>query len=218
MRQRDLCHRCLKPRVTCYCGDVVSFRTREDLQMVILQHPLERKKTISTARMAHLCIENSRIISGNQFDGYAEVERLLSDPNHDCVILYPGLNSVNLSEDKGALDTLYRPGKKLVVFVIDGTWLKARQMMRRSENLQQLPQICFTPGQVSQYKFRKQPEEFCVSTIEAIHQVLAILDPKADASILLKLFNAMVEKQLEFAVNKPKKAESPSIRSELSQR
>ncbi len=73
-------------------------------------------------------------------------------------------------------------------------------MRRLSTNLHSLQAIRFTPLVPSQFKVRKQPEAHCYSTIEAIHYLLEKLTPESRAvhSNLLKVFNAMVEKQLSY--------------------
>jgi DTW domain-containing protein YfiP len=39
----------------------------------------------------------------------------------------------------------------------------------------------------------------CLSTIESIHRVLEILEPKLDAENLLHVFRQMVKRQLDYA-------------------
>jgi DTW domain-containing protein YfiP len=85
-----------------------------------------------------------------------------------------------------------------VVFVIDGTWACAKTMVSRSRNLMSLPQICFTPARTSEYQFRRQPHALCLSTIEAVHQILEILEPEVDPSPLIELFRNMVKKQVTY--------------------
>ncbi len=193
---RPLCLKCLKSQTTCYCGDVKPFRTQ--FQIVLLQHPKERKKAIGTARMAHLTIENSTLICGKDFNENQRVNAMIADPSLHCVILFPGPQSLNLSQIPEKERSCQFPAqKKLVVFVIDGTWAAAKRMLRQSDNLLKLPQICFTPKRLSEYKIRQQPMEHCVSSIEAVHQLLGLLDPSTPADHLLELFRDMVEMQIQ---------------------
>jgi len=90
--------------------------------------------------------------------------------------------------------------------VIDGTWATARQMMRQSQNLQQVQRVCFNPKTKSNFRVRKQPDAHCLSTIEAIHEFIEVASDffafdKSTRShdALLKTFDAMVEKQIECA-------------------
>ncbi len=193
---RALCVKCLKAQVTCLCRSVKKFKTR--FQIVLLQHPMERRKAIGTARMTHLSIENSKLICGKDFNDHSQVKALIANPDHHCVVLFPGLNSFNLSHaPQNERLNLFPSQKKLVVFVIDGTWASAKRMLRDSENLLALPQICFTPQKLSEYKIRQQPMKHCVSTIEAVHQLLGLLEPSVPADDLLVLFREMVELQVQ---------------------
>jgi DTW domain-containing protein len=195
VNQRELCLQCLNARAICYCAELRPFRA--EIEIVILQHPLERKRSIGSARMTHLSISNSRLIWGSTFSRNAVVNALIANAENHCVALYPGPASVPI--ERLTPGEAWPTGKKLVVFVIDGTWINARKMMQRSPNLMALPQICFMPGRESQYRFRKQPASYCLSTLEAVHQLLSVLDPKTDASVLLRLFGQLVERQVGYA-------------------
>jgi DTW domain-containing protein len=203
--ERDLCIRCLRAKSVCLCEKIRPFRST--FTTVLLQHPKERKNSIGTARLTHLCIENSILIPGTEFDENVRVQDLLKDPANACVILYPGKDATQLPEEKGKLiESL--GDRTLVVFVIDGTWELAKGMLRRSPKLRSLPTICFTPETPSRYRVRKQPAKHCLSTIEAVHVLTQMLDPKPEADILIRLFSEMVEQQVAFGFDQdgePKK-------------
>ena len=193
MKMRSFCWRCRKAKTTCYCESIRSFKT--NVKIVLLQHPSEARMAIGTARMAHLCVENSLMIPGEEFSDNIPVARLLADTNNHCVVLFPGPDATDIAETDahGLADR-----KQLVIFVIDGTWQTAQKMLKRSPNLTALPRICFIPDRVSHYRIRRQPKEYCWSTIEAVHHVLSVLDPNIQAGNLLEVFNGMVEQQIAF--------------------
>lgn len=194
---RGLCLRCRRAPSVCYCDQVRPIRTQ--LEIVILQHPKERRKAIGTGRMAHLCLENSRFVVDASFDRNPEVNALISDPANHCVVLFPGPCSIDIGAmSPGEVRAWIPAGKRLVVFLIDGTWPCAKKMLRESSRLSSLPQIRFTPGHKSEYRIRRQPGEFCWSTLEAIHEVIRILEPSADPSNLLEVFRAMVDRQARY--------------------
>ena len=164
-RYRDLCLSCRQPKFSCYCRHIQSFDAKIDF--VILIHPIEVRRRIATGRMSHLCLHNSRLIRGQDFTGSTEVNEILADQNRHCVILYPGRNSMDLTRlDADSRASLFPREKKLTVFVVDGTWLTAKKMMSRSQNLLPLPRISFTPQTISRFRVRKQPNQLCYSTIE----------------------------------------------------
>ncbi len=199
-KDRVLCRRCLRPEVTCYCSEVRPLRSR--FQFILLQHPLEHRNCIGTARMAHHCLENSKLILGTDFDENPQVMELIADPANYCVVLYPGRDSLNISlESPAETEKRFPVGKNWVIFVIDGTWFCAKKMLRRSPRLCLLPQICFTPKTASEYRIRQQPNAQCLSTIEAVHHLIEVLDPGVNPANLLEVFRGMVERQLKFFRN-----------------
>lgn len=201
---RALCPHCLQSSVTCYCSSVK--RVDVNIEFVILIHPIEVRRRIATGRMAHLCLHNSHLISGEDYTHHSEVNALLGDSRYHSVILYPGEDAVNLSDLTEEERSSVRPqDRKLRVFVIDGTWATAGKMIRKSKNLSQLPRICFTPEKVSTFRVRRQPHPHCYSTIEAIHQTIDLLGSTCGFDVLgrthdnlLRVFDQMVEKQLQF--------------------
>jgi DTW domain-containing protein YfiP len=196
-RMRSLCFNCLQPVVTCFCRHLRPFDP--GYKFVILIHALELRRRIATGRMAHLCLRDSVLLLGYDYSENSTLNGLLSDPQYCPVVLYPGQDSLNLTN----LTTLERrqvfpSEKKPLVVVIDGTWSTAKKMLRRSRNLRDLPRICFTPDKPSRFRVRQQPKKECLSTIEAIHQTLDLLRPSADQDALVYVFDKMVEQQLAF--------------------
>jgi DTW domain-containing protein YfiP len=139
--------------------------------------------------MTHLCLPESLLIEGIDFSANARVRAILDDPTLAPVVLYPG--GWDLSEAHERLPSDRRP----VIFVIDGTWPEAKKMMNRNPELAALPRVCFTPERPSEYRVRRQPRPECVSTVEAIHAVLKVLEPELNAEPLLELFRWRVAKQ-----------------------
>src|SRR5439155_20345473 len=82
-----------------------------------------------------------------------------------------------------------------------GTWSQARTLVRVNPALAALPRIAFTPRRRSAYdRIRREPADFCVSTIEALTEVLNVLEPDGEPfDPLLVPFHAMVERQERFA-------------------
>jgi hypothetical protein len=85
------------------------------------------------------------------------------------------------------------------LIVLDGTWANARKLLTANPALAALPRVSFQPQRPSDYGIRRQPAPFCVSTIEALAEVLAVLEPDGGPfERLLDPFRAMVERQLWF--------------------
>jgi DTW domain-containing protein YfiP len=201
---RNLCGSCRQPPSTCYCHVIEPVSL--NIRFVILIHPIEARRRVATGRMSHLCLSNSLLLRGCDFSQHSAVNQILTDPTTKSMILYPGKNSRNLTlMSKDGRDNLCPVGKSLTVFVIDGTWATAKKMLRLSNNLQALERICFSATKPSEFHVRKQPRKECLSTIEAIHQTIELLGPSFgfDTELrahdqLLKVFQTMVQQQLEF--------------------
>ncbi|MBC8131819.1 MAG: DTW domain-containing protein, partial [Deltaproteobacteria bacterium] len=75
-----------------------------------------------------------------------------------------------------------------------------RKLLRVNPMLAALPHVAFTPQRPSEYhRIRRQPAEMCVSTIEALAEVLDIIEPDSGPfDRLLDPFRAMVDRQERF--------------------
>lgn len=200
-RPRAFCWTCRQPVAACYCSRIQ--RLNSGIDFVILIHPIESRRRIATGRMAHLVLNDSWLIEGEDFSQSEKVLRLIADPRRKCMILYPGREAMDLDvpETTCALQQIVSSNaRRLTVFVIDGTWATARKMMRLSANLRALPMVKFQPKEESRFQVRKQPEKHCLSTIEAIHTVIDRLSLVSDRphDHLIELFLAMVERQKTF--------------------
>lgn len=181
-------------------------------RFVFLMHPKEYKQEkAATGRLTHLCLSNSEIQMGIGFDDHARVQELLSDPNQLCVLLYPGREAANLSKADALPEPLAAlrgpaPHRRLVVFILDATWALGRKMLRLSPSLQRLPRVMFTPASPSRYVIKQQPAEGCLSTLEAVHELLvaleqAGLDRYPLPAQLLSLFERMQQFQIRCAMD-----------------
>jgi DTW domain-containing protein YfiP len=174
-------------------------------RFVFLMHPKEfKQEKVGTGRLTHLCLPNSEIQVGVAFDDHSPVRALLRDPANHCVLLYPGPSARNLS--RGELTAIDYAGKRLVVLLLDATWACARKMLRLSPSLQALPRIMFTPTAPSRFVIKQQPQEGCLSTLEATHETLlalerAGLDAYPDPAQLLDVFDRMQRYQIECALD-----------------
>jgi DTW domain-containing protein YfiP len=202
---RLFCWRCRRPRSACYCSLVQPFESEP--RFIILTQPREAKHRLGTGRMAHLCLANSSLFEGVDFSDDKRVNREINDPAHCPVLLYLSPSSINLTRLLWSeRPTLFPSNRKLVVFVLDGTWKSVRKMIRLSKNLARLPKICFDAPTPSAYRIRREPRPQCYSTIEAIHQVIELLTPRLGHQapflpphdILLAVFRSVIDRQLAY--------------------
>ncbi len=200
---RITCYRCFWPKALCWCQSITPMATLT--KFVFLMHPKEfKREKAATGRLTHLCLTNSEIRCGIEFDRDEAVQALIADPENFPVLLYPGREALNLSCHQ--LRPADLGGRRLVVFLIDATWALGRKILRVSPTLQRLPRVMFTPTAPSRYVIKQQPHEGCLSTLEATHELLmalaaAGLDHYQLPEQLLELFQRMQDFQIRCAAD-----------------
>lgn len=165
--------------------------------MVFLQHPRERRVPIGTARLAHLALANSELHVGVDFAASPRVARLVEERSGDVALLFPASTQEETADSPPvATAPLDRPPSTLVV--IDGTWPQARKLLKQNPALLELPRLALRPGRPSNYRIRREPAQHCLSTVEAVAEVLGHLEGEpARFQPMLRAFERMVDFQLD---------------------
>jgi DTW domain-containing protein YfiP len=176
-------------------------------KFVILMHPYEFKRIkANTGRLTHICLPDSNLFVGESFDQHDDVQALIKDPKNYPVLLYPGkaaidLSAIPLSDPRLSSLTSELQARRLVVFLLDATWRLARPMLRKSLTLQALPQVMFSNAAPSRYRIKLQPEPGCLSTLEAVHEMLLALDRTGlDTYTLPKQLLDLFERMQDFQI------------------
>lgn len=199
-QDRSNCYACNRPLDHCLCGEVRPVDNRTPI--LILQHQRERGHAFGTARLAEMGLRQAELLV--DFQGRLQHDASLAAKLDGCGLLYPHPSALDLSQ----LEPHQVP-RKLVV--IDGTWRHARSMYRDIPGLCDLPHYTLPAGQVSGFEIRKQPEEHCLSSLEAIHSALQCLEPKTpNLDDLLRPFRAMQKQQLIAMQPHSPRAKKPS--------
>ncbi len=176
-------------------------------RFVFLMHPKEfKQEKAATGRLTHLCLPNSELHMGIEFDTHEAVQALIADPRNHCVLVYPGREAINLSTAPATELATLDDARQLVVFLLDATWALGRKMLKLSPSLQRLPRVMFTPTAPSRYVIKQQPHTACLSTLEATHELLlalerAGLDQYPLPAQLLDVFARMQDFQLRCAAD-----------------
>jgi DTW domain-containing protein len=201
-----LCYRCHWVQRLCRCPWIRPFAPRT--RFVLLMHPKEaRRERLGTGRLAHAALIGSEIIVGVDFTADPRVNALIADPANRCMVLYPGETALDISAgDVAPLLKDMDAGRRLTVFLIDGTWQCAKKMMTQSRNIRALPRISFAPAGESIFEIKEQPAPWCLSTLESIHRFLDEADRRGVESLpgrpqdtLLDVFRSMIEFSLRCA-------------------
>lgn len=187
---RPTCLKCFRPCSHCLCGLLAPFEAH--CNILILQHPAERRKYYSTAKLVTDLIVNSKRIRGIEFSEEQIAHQFHSRKTY---LLYPSADAVDCVDlPLSSNDT---------VIVVDGTWVEARKILKKSPHLKLFQHLTFQAPLVSNYQIRKQPKVNYLSTIESIGHLLKLnavanrLDGKLlDYQKLFDVFSKMVDQQL----------------------
>ena len=208
--KRAICPRCLRPQSACLCAWIRP--TAHQAEVLILQHPMEVQEAKGTARLLHLSLARSRLVTGEQFSP-AELQALLTGPfetlapasatpaSPQPVLLYP-----DMPQDRALgwpAPRALTPGElqnpaSLRLVVLDGTWRKSRKMLHLNPLLQQLPRLALAQLPASRYRIRKARQLHQLSTLEACCAALAQLQNDAEPfEPLLAAFDGWVAQLLQ---------------------
>jgi DTW domain-containing protein YfiP len=189
--QRPSCAVCLRAQSGCICQWVQPSDSRT--RVLVLQHPLEVANAKNSARLLHLCLPNSELNVGEQFEDGALAAML---DGRRAVLLYPNVAGV---APPPALDAawLAQP-ESLLLVALDATWRKSRKMLYLNPRLQALPRLALSGLPPSHYRIRKAHAPDQLSTMEAVCHALTQLEGERFGS-LLTAFDGFVDQQQALA-------------------
>ncbi|RYX97638.1 MAG: DTW domain-containing protein [Comamonadaceae bacterium] len=201
---RETCARCLRPQSACICQWVRP--TAHDVEVVILQHPLEVNEAKGSGYLLHLGLPKSRLLAGEVFDADT---LFAADPSgaqpRRNLLLYPETPLAACEAPRDILtpeDLQNLAGLRLIV--LDATWRKSRKMLRLNPWLEKLPRLALAPENLpgSRYLIRKAHKSGQLSTYEAT--CAALMQLRGDATLkdiearfqpLMEAFDGFVAQQ-----------------------
>jgi DTW domain-containing protein YfiP len=195
--KREVCYECYRPSISCMCAHITPLETKT--RFIILMHTKEFRKTKNgTGHFTNLSLKNCELHVGVNFSNDNRINAILEDTNNACYVIYPSDTSINLNQS-----SIAKEHKNTVLFLIDATWPCSRSMLLHSPNLNSLEKVSFTHNKVSAFDFKKQPKEYCLSTMESTLCVLELLNSHKDEHLeqekldnFLQPFEKMVEYQV----------------------
>ena len=189
MSSRLLCVQCLRPHRACWCACVQAIHS--DVQVLVLQHPMEVGHAKNTARLLHQCVLGSQLQVGEVFESevlqswlYAPWTSADTTEHVRTVLLYPSTpndSQASVAQPPALPSQWLNQPKKLRLVVIDGTWRKSRKMLYLNPALQQLPRLALHNVPLGRYAIRKAHAPGQLSSFEATALALAQLHGWSDA-------------------------------------
>jgi len=201
---RSRCASCGRPPPACLCGWITP--VAHEVEVLILQHPLEVHHPKGSARLLHLSLPHSRLVTGEVFADAAllvapfeAAGTVAGDPRHN-LLLYPDMpqdQALGVPAPPALPAGWLREPSRLRLIVLDGTWRKSRKMLYLSPPLQGLPRLPLQALTASSYRIRKAHRPDQLSTLEATCAALAQLEGNTDRyQALLTAFDGFVASQL----------------------
>jgi DTW domain-containing protein len=188
--RRPRCTRCELPARTCLCALVTP--VRNDVDVLVLQHPDEVAEAKGSARLLRLSLARCRVLVGERFDP-DQLRELLGGDVSGSALLYPA-DTVTGS----VVDSKLAPNR---LVVLDGTWRKSLKMLHANPLLQTLPRWRLAAPATTRYgTLRKARSTTQLSTLEATCTALAGLEgAPARYAPLLAAFDSFVDDRASLA-------------------
>jgi DTW domain-containing protein YfiP len=182
---RPRCDRCALPLRTCLCALVMP--VRNDVDVLVLQHPDEAREAKGSARLMRLSLAHCRVVVGEAFEP-AELLNLLGGDVSGNALLYP-------TDTVGADARTVPSARPRRLVVLDGTWRKTLRMLHANPLLQTLPRWPVMPVGLARYAvLRKARLPSQLSTLEATCAALGdVEDAPARYVPLLAAFGRFVD-------------------------
>ena len=195
--RRERCATCLRAQSGCICQWVRPLP--HQVEILLLQHPLEVHNAKGSARLLHLSLPNSRLVTGESFAA-GELDALLAGKHN--VLLYPdtpGDRSLGIAPPPPLDASLLLDPAGLRLVVLDATWRKSRKMLYLNPALQRLPRLPLRDTPPSHYLIRKAHAPDQLSTLEATCYALTQLeDEPTSFAPLITAFDGFVAQQLSY--------------------
>ena len=179
-------------------------------EVLILQHPLEVHEAKGTARLLHLSLPHSRMVTGERFDASA-LQPLLTAPfdatdaaiaPRHALLLYPEAPqdaTLGIATPPPLNPAWLQSPERLRLVVLDGTWRKSRKMLHLNPVLQTLPRLALRDRPPSNYRIRKAHLPDQLSTLEATCAALGQLEGgDAPFEPLLQAFDGFVAQHMAY--------------------
>ena len=202
LAKRALCPRCLRAQSACICAWITPLAS--EVELLILQHPLEVGNAKNSARLLQLSVTPSTMVTGETFDA-ATLAALLTAGGRTPLLLYPDTPGAGAAAASSASTSASALQGQLRLVIVDATWRKSRKMLYCNPVLQTLPRLALRAMPPSHYRIRKAHAPDQLSTLEAAAYALmqfdtaAGTDPDPDRwQALLTAFDGFVDQQLRF--------------------
>lgn len=160
--------------------------------VLILQHPQERRETLSTAPLIAATLRRAKIVVGLSWPGLGRLVGDAAEPRR-WAVLHLGSARAATAERREIMlldrhgDPVAEPSSILGglkgVVLLDGTWSQAKTLWWRNPWLLKLQRIVLDPPRPARLgRLRREPRREALSTIEAAALTLRHLEKGSEAA------------------------------------
>lgn len=180
------CVRCHLHGPFCVCADLPRIETA--VQVVVVRHWKERRRTSNTGRLVHQCVSGSALVD---FGGRGEsFDPQMATPPGAWLVFPRGSDDAT---DAPPDPTLPESRPRAIV-LLDGSWGQARRMSHRIPGLSDLPRLALPPPRADVPRLRQPHAPWAVSTVEAAALALSAVGEPAACDALYDAFDLFVSR------------------------
>lgn len=188
-RRTQRCARCKLSPNLCLCGSLQALDL--PVQFLVIRHRSEGRRTTGTGHYAPLLLRNSQLIE-HGVRGLPLNVAPLEQPDTDYYALYPQEDAEYVTPELMP----QVPGRNVAFVVLDGSWRKARRMLRRIPQLQDMPRVRLPLEAERLQGPRRAPTREHRFTLDAIVATIACLGFATESQQLTKASREIVRRQM----------------------
>jgi len=206
--------RCARCRVSVeYC--ICNWQPEVNAQSAVclLMHDAEPLKPTNTGWLIADVVKDTFAFSWSRTDVDEGILALLADPQWQPYVVFPEeYADAERVVHRVPSAALKQAGKRPLFVVLDGTWIQARKMFRRSAYLADLPVLSVQPEDISRYRLRRSTREEHLCTAEVTALCMHLADDTTAAAALEKWF-ARFSRHYLASRKPPSAAEKEALRA-----
>ena len=172
------CDNCRIAVTHCLCA--LRLRVPTQAGMCLIMTALETLKPSNTGWLVADVVAQTWAFVWTRTEPDPALLALLADPQWQPYVVFPGELAAAervvhaLAESLPIVLAGKASARKPLFVLLDGTWLEARKMFRKSPYLSQLPVLSLNPGHLSTYRLRRAGHDSYLCTAEVAALCLAL--------------------------------------------
>jgi DTW domain-containing protein YfiP len=163
---KELCYNCGLPNIICICDKIEQISLKNKVSVIIPY--IERHKSSNTGGLVKAVLSNSEVFIRGEKNKLFNPDKVIKE-EYQNLILYTGGRELTHEYVKSF-------DKPINLIVPDGTWTTAPRIVVREPKFHKIPKVSLINPPKSQYKLRKHPNPYYISTFEAILYSLEIIE------------------------------------------